>query len=73
MPKFTNSEFNKIISACGKPNGDNTIKHPLTGAELYDGISDEPFDSLSAEEKFIYNLFAEAANEVLAEYEENRF
>lgn len=72
MPKLTNSELNKIFSEREKPSGHNIIEHQITGAELYDGISDAPFDSLPAEEKFIYDLIAQTANQALAKHKKKR-
>ena len=72
MPNVTDSELDIIFSEYEEENGHNPGEHPLTGAEFYAGISDKPFDSLPAKEKLIYNMIADAANEVLAEYEKNR-
>lgn len=72
MPNVTNRELDKIFSEYETPSGYNPGEHPLTGAELYSGISDKLFHSLPAKEKLIYSLIADAANEVLAEYEKNR-
>lgn len=73
MPNLTNSELEKILSEYEKTKCQNRSEHLLTGEEFYAGISDEPFDSLSAGEKLIYNLIAEATNEILAEHEKDRF
>lgn len=72
MPNLTNSELDKLFSEYERASGYNLGEHPLTGAEFYAGISDKPFDSLPAGEKFIYNLIAETTNEVLAEHKKNR-
>ena len=72
MPNLTNSELDKIFSEYERASSRNSSEHPLTGAEFYAGISDKPFDSLPVGEKLIYNLIADATNEVLAEYEKNR-
>ena len=71
MPNVTNSELETIFSEYEGASRHNISKHPLTGAEFYAGISDKPFDSLPAREKLIYNLIADAANEVLAEHKKN--
>lgn len=72
MPNLTNSELDKIFSEDERATCHNRGEHPLTGAEFYSGISDKPFDALPAKEKLIYNLIADATNEVLAEYKKNR-
>ena len=71
MPETTNSKLDKILSDYEKAARHNTSKYPLTGAEFYTGISDKPFDTLSAGERLIYNLIVEATNEALAEYEKD--
>jgi hypothetical protein len=72
MPNLTNSELEKLLSEYERADGHSTGEHSLTGAVFYTGISDKPFDSLPAGEKFLYNLIAETANEVLAEHKKNR-
>lgn len=72
MPNLKNSELDKIFSEYERPSDHNPGEQPLTGAEFYAGISEQPFDALPAGEKFIYNLIADATNEVLAEHKKNR-
>lgn len=72
MPNLTNSQLEKLLSEYERANGQSPGEHLLTGAEFYAGISNKPFDSLPAGEKFLYNLIAQTTNEVLAEHKKNR-
>lgn len=48
--------------------GNENLNQPITGAGIYSEITESdvrPFESLSPEEKLIYNLLAETVEEVL--------